>query len=291
MRYRLSQFFYWLRGGDNINYFFKFLIPQLLEYFNNDTQYKIEVPNTATSIGNYAFNGMVLITEVHVPDSVESIGEGAFDGCNSIEKITLPFVGASENSTGYQSVFGYIFGYNVPTNSYNYLTSGGKGTAQHYTRPYNPDYSYSNYYTALYHIPQTLVDVTISTQVNIPSYAFKNCDLIETITLLETVESIGEYAFYNCNATINYTYIPQISSIWDGSIASSYHSGSGTTDDPYIIFTASEFAYFAEQVNSGNSYDYTYFKLSSNIRLANKEFNSFQRWCRKETIFKQRQLC
>ena len=36
-RYKLSQFFYWL-GGDNINYFFRFLLPQLLEYFNNDKE-------------------------------------------------------------------------------------------------------------------------------------------------------------------------------------------------------------------------------------------------------------
>lgn len=37
LRYKLSQFFYWL-GGDNINYFFRFLLPQLLEYFNNDKE-------------------------------------------------------------------------------------------------------------------------------------------------------------------------------------------------------------------------------------------------------------
>ena len=66
--------------------------------------------------------------------------------------------------------------------------------------------------------------------------------------------------------------MPKSSPKWDGSIASNYHSGSGIYNDPYIIFNPSEFAYFAQEVNNGNSYENTYFKLSSNIRLNNKEF-------------------
>ena len=33
-------------------------------------------------------------------------------------------------------------------------------------------------------------------------------------------------------------------STWDGSVATSYNSGSGSENDPYIISNASEFAYF-----------------------------------------------
>ena len=36
MRYNYLNFFCY--GGDNIDYFFKFLIPQLLEYFHNDKE-------------------------------------------------------------------------------------------------------------------------------------------------------------------------------------------------------------------------------------------------------------
>ena len=36
MRYKLSQFL--LVSGENINYFFKYLLPQLLEYFHNDKE-------------------------------------------------------------------------------------------------------------------------------------------------------------------------------------------------------------------------------------------------------------
>ena len=36
---------------------------------------------------------------------------------------------------------------------------------------------------------------------------------------------------------------------WDGSVATSYNSGSGTEEDPYIISDASEFAFFATSID------------------------------------------
>ena len=47
---------------------------------------------------------------------------------------------------------------------------------------------------------------------------------------------------------------------WDGTIASSYHRGSGSENDPYVISNAKEFAYFQQQLQSTN-YANTYFKL------------------------------
>ena len=58
---------------------------------------------------------------------------------------------------------------------------------------------------------------------------------------------------------------------WDGSIATSYKSGSGTIDDPYIISNASEFAYFGQELKS-TDYAGTYFKLSNSIVLNNGLF-------------------
>lgn len=56
---------------------------------------------------------------------------------------------------------------------------------------------------------------------------------------------------------------------WDGSIATSYNSGSGSEADPYIISDAKELAYFSQEVNNGNTYDGKYFKLTNNIHLNN----------------------
>ena len=51
---------------------------------------------------------------------------------------------------------------------------------------------------------------------------------------------------------------------WDGSVASSYRSGSGTVTDPYIISDGSELAYFSEQLAT-NDYEGVYFKLDKDI--------------------------
>ena len=59
-----------------------------------------------------------------------------------------------------------------------------------------------------------------------------------------------------------------IISIWDGSVASSYHSGSGTENDPYIISDGAELAYLSQQLGSTDYAD-TYFALNSSIILNN----------------------
>ena len=50
---------------------------------------KTIIPNTITSIGDYAFYGCNGLTSITIPESVTSIGYGAFYGCNSLDKILL----------------------------------------------------------------------------------------------------------------------------------------------------------------------------------------------------------
>ena len=57
-----------------------------------------------------------------------------------------------------------------------------------------------------------------------------------------------------------------VNTSWDGSVASSYRKGSGTSADPYVISNGSELAYFAYMLNSTN-YENTYFVLNNNIVL------------------------
>lgn len=58
-----------------------------------------------------------------------------------------------------------------------------------------------------------------------------------------------------------------VSTVWDGSIAQGFASGSGSADDPYLIKTAEQLAFFAQSVNSANSYQDTYIRLESDILL------------------------
>ena len=45
-----------------------------------------------------------------------------------------------------------------------------------------------------------------------------------------------------------------VSPLWDGSVATGFAGGTGTEADPYLISNGAELAYFAQQVNSGNSF-------------------------------------
>ena len=57
-----------------------------------------------------------------------------------------------------------------------------------------------------------------------------------------------------------------INNEWNGSIASSFNSGSGTIDSPYIISNASEFTYFKETLKK-DDYKNKYIKITNDIIL------------------------
>ncbi len=54
---------------------------------------------------------------------------------------------------------------------------------------------------------------------------------------------------------------------WSGKVATSYESGSGTSEDPYEIATAEQLALLAQQANEGKVYSGMYYYLSNDIYL------------------------
>jgi hypothetical protein len=58
-----------------------------------------------------------------------------------------------------------------------------------------------------------------------------------------------------------------LSPLWDGSVATGFAGGTGTEADPYLISNGAELAYFAQQVNSGNSFSGRHIKLTRDILL------------------------
>lgn len=59
--------------------------------FKNQTQISsISLPDSLTSIGDYAFYGCTGLTSVTIPDSVTSIESFAFNGCTGLTSVTIP---------------------------------------------------------------------------------------------------------------------------------------------------------------------------------------------------------
>ena len=150
---------------------------------------------------------------VIISDSVTSIANSAFRGCNSLESITLPFVGASKTANnGYDEVFGYIFGYTTTSSSSS--VSGA-------TYQYNYGSKYYHYY-----IPTSLKTVILSDSVtSIGEWAFYNCSGLTSVTVGNGVTSIDDYTFYNCSGLTSVTIPDSVASIGSGA----FNSCSGLT--------------------------------------------------------------
>jgi hypothetical protein len=50
----------------------------------------ITIPDSVTTIGTYAFQGCRSLTSITIPDSVTTIGEMTFSGCSSLTSINIP---------------------------------------------------------------------------------------------------------------------------------------------------------------------------------------------------------
>lgn len=92
------------------------------------------------------------------------------------------------------------------------------------------------------------------------------CLIVILILFLVLVISIPSFAKFKNRVTL------YNEPIWDGMVATSYKSGDGTEDNPYIISNGSELAYFSDQLKNTN-YENKYFELSNDIVLNDGVFD------------------
>ncbi len=227
-----------------------------LSRINSDEDGTFDLPYGITSIGQYAFQNNAALTTLIVPVTVTYIDNGVFKGCENLTDVTIPFVGYDAASINEYATFGWIFGYENVQHD---------GTILQYE---------NNSYGYYYYIPDSIRTVNVTNQYVLPAYAFRNCDFITEINLLTAAddEGHGADAFEGCDAEVN-VIDPVIAPIWDGEeIATEFAGGTGTEEDPYIIFSGAQLAYLAQQVNNGENYEGVYFVLGGDIRLGDNAF-------------------
>jgi hypothetical protein len=144
------------------------------------------IPNSVTSIGDYAFSGCNKLSSITIPSSVMSIGSSAFSGC-SLTNITVP------NSV--TSIGDYAFSFcsnlsdlQIP----NSVTTIGTAAFM---------------FTAL-------TDVTVPDSVtSIADWLFHGCSKLTKIMIPKTIASIGFGAFYNCTGLTTVTISSSVTNI------------------------------------------------------------------------------
>ena len=146
-------------------------------YSDENTEIKdLIIPNSVTTIGDYAFRNCSALTSITIPNSVTSIGKEAFWGSTGLTSVNL---GTRVKIIGYYA-FAYCSGLTSVTIP-NSVTSIGEGA---------------------FHDCTGLTSITIPNSVtSIGNDAFSDCTNLTSITLGNNLTSIGGSAFFRTQIT------------------------------------------------------------------------------------------
>ena len=208
-------------------------------FADNTVIRSVVIPDSVTSIGSGAFAGCSGLTSITIPDSVTNIEDVAFHGCYKLvevyNKSKLNIV-AGSSGNGYvayyaKNVYTQEGGSKLTTdeNGFVFCYDGATGYLVGYTGSNKklvlPDgfIAYNGARVNAYAIYQYafsgctgLTSITIPDSVtSIGFAAFYGCSGLTSITIPDSVTSIGEGAFWGCNSLTSITIPDSVTSIED----------------------------------------------------------------------------
>ena len=141
-------------------------------------------------------------TSITIPNSVTSIGSGAFYGCSGLTSVTIP--------TGVTSIGGSAFygcssltSINVASNNTHYSSIDGV--------------LYNHVQDTLIQCPGAKTSITIPNSVtSIGEGAFDGCSGLTSVTIPNSVTSIEDWAFYGCSSLTSVTIGNSVTYIGSG---------------------------------------------------------------------------
>ncbi|MCR4801371.1 MAG: leucine-rich repeat domain-containing protein [Bacteroidales bacterium] len=162
--------------------------------FSNSSATSVSIPNSVTSIGEYAFFYDQPLRTVIIPNSVTSIGEYAFCNCTWLTSVTIPNSVAKIEPCTFadcERLTSVIIS--------NGVTSIGGSAFSRCT---------------------SLTSITIPNSVTeIGGSAFSRCTSLTSVTIPEGVTSIAPYTFIRCSSLTSINILNRVTSIGENAFS------------------------------------------------------------------------
>ena len=170
-------------------------------FYNCSNLTSITLPNSLSTIDTFAISYCSALKSITIPKQVTSLEKGAFHSCTSLEEIHFDAV-AMNNLNSYNYVF-----QNAGKNSDGIKVLVDKDVTRIPANLFNPE-STSSFATNI--ISVEFEEDSICTLIG--NYAFVCCN-ITSITIPNTIRTIGSCAFYNCNKLTSITIPENVTSM------------------------------------------------------------------------------